>query len=84
MFAVNVATVGLLLVKVMVSWLVPPGAITAGEKLLVILGGVVMVSSAEAAAVLLPLSVCNPPATIVLVTAPAVLLVTFAVMVQLP
>ena len=47
-------------------------------------GSALTVRFAEAAAALFPLFVCNAFAAMVLVTVPGVLLVTFAVIVQLP
>ena len=75
----------LLLVSVMVSTLVPPAVMVVGAKALATVGVfVVTVRFAFAAATLLPKLVCNAPAAMVLVTVPAVLLVTLAVIVQLP
>ena len=83
--ALKVAAVALLLLRVIVRTLDPPAAIVVGAKALATVGALaVTVRLAVAAAALLPLLVCNAPAAIVLVTVPTVLLVTLAVIVQLP
>jgi len=83
--ALKVAAVALLLVSVIVSTLVPPAAMLAGANAFATVGALaVTVNVADAAAALLPKLVCNAPAAIVLVATPGVLLVTFAVIVQLP
>ena len=83
--ALSVAAVALLLVSVIVRTLVPPTAIDAGANAFATVGALaVTVKLAVAAAALLPLFVCNPPAAMVFVTVPGVLLVTLAVIVQVP
>ena len=83
--ALSVAAVALLLVRVIVSTLVPPALIVAGAKALATVGALAFtVSVAVAGAALLPLFVCKAPAAIVFAAAPGVLLVTFAVIVQVP
>ena len=64
----------------------PPTTSTAGVALFVTVsaGGELTVRLAVAAAALLPTLVCKAPAAMVLVTVPGVLLVTFAVIVQVP
>ena len=79
---VSVATLALALPSVMVSTLVPPGTMLAGSSVLATVGVLVTVSGALVAAALLPLLVCKAPARMVLVTVPAVLLVTLTVMTQ--
>jgi len=61
---------------------VPPEAIDAGVKLFVTVGGLHTFNVAAAALGLLPAVVCNAPAVIVFVAAPAVLLVTSTMIVQ--
>ena len=83
---VNVAIDALLLLKVMVNVLVPPGAIVEGLNALETVGPLdsPTVRVAFASLALLPKSVRKSPATIVFIELPVVLEVTVAVMVQLP
>ena len=62
----------------------PPTPMVAGANALETAGTVATVRLAVAGAGLLPLLVCSAPAAMVLVTVPDVLLVTLAVIVQLP
>lgn len=82
--ALSVAELALLLLSVIVSTLTSPADMALGVKLFATVGGMVMVKSAVLVATLLPWLVCSAPANNVLVKVPTVLLVTFAVMVQLP
>ena len=82
--ALSVAAEALLLVNVIVSTLVPPETIVAGLKALATVGAFVTVRVAVAGAALLPLFVCKALAGMVFVAVPAVVLVTFAVIVQVP
>ena len=81
---VSVATLALVFARVIVNWLVPPGGMLAGSSVLTTVGVLVTVNGALVAAALLPLLVCRAPMAMVLVTVPAVLLVTLTRMVQEP
>ena len=63
----NVAKLALLLLNVIVSTLVPLGAIDAGLKLLDTVGALKIVRFAVAKLALFPTSVCNDPTPIVFV-----------------
>ena len=70
--------------KVLPGGFDPANAVSGPAFVSETFAAVCTVRFAVAAAALLPLFVCNAPAAIVLVTVPGVVLVTFAVIVQLP
>ena len=80
----RVADDALLFDSVMVSVLVPPGAMVDGLNDLATVGGVVTVRFASADTVLLPRLVCSAPGAMVLVYPPGVLEVTLTLIVHPP
>ena len=74
----------LMLPRVKVMVLVPPGAMAVGAKDLMIVGNASTIRSSLVASALLPPSVTSAPAAIVLVYVPSTLAVTSTVIVQPP
>jgi hypothetical protein len=80
----KVAGAALLLVKVMVSKVLPPETIEFGENTLAILGGLIASKLSVVGLGLLPLVVCNAPAGMVLTKVPPTVALTVMLTVQVP
>jgi hypothetical protein len=82
--AAKLAGAALLLVKVMVSKVLPPDTIELGENTLAMLGGLMASKVSVVALGLLPLLVCKLPTGMVLTKLPPALALTSTLMTQVP
>jgi hypothetical protein len=80
----KVAAAALLLVKVMVSKVLPPDTMEFGENTLAMLGGLIASKLSVVGLGLLPLVVCNAPAGMVLTKVPPTVALTVTIIVQVP